>query len=331
VILRKLIIFSILVLYSVFALSAADFFDGNIRLSLNERKGSISLYYMTDANSKRYDPLFYSKEPKSSYISVNLNGKIYRLDQSGYFKSRTENINGNPVVIYESSDVIIRQIFTPVKTVNSDDTNGINITTVIQNKRDSSVSAGLRILIDTHLGEGRKSIPISTSNQSILKETIIEGSSGERYWISKNDNLSLMGSIVNPLDTSSKIPDYIHIANWRRFHYALWTLKYSQGRSFSILPYSIRDSAVCYYYEPAMLEAGSSFTYSILLATEDAAFFDSNFNPEIGTTEGYDDSTLQMLYRLKNTLERFIAGDIILYENDLDEIENSIDSQKTRQ
>jgi hypothetical protein len=35
-----------------------------------------------------------------------------------------------------------------------------------------------------------------------------------------------------------------------------------------------------------------------------------------------------MLYRLKRTLEQFITGDIILYENDLDEIENSIDSHK---
>ena len=325
-ILRKLMIFSILVLYSVFALSAADFFNGNIRLSLNEKRGGISLYYMTDPNSKKYEPLFYSREPKSSYISVNLNGNVYRLDQSGQFKTRTESIDGNPVIVYESSDVIINEVFTPVKTVSSDDINGINITIVIQNKRERSVSVGLRFLIDTHLGEGRKSIPISTINQSIVKETIIEGSSGERYWISKNNNLSLMGSIVNPFDRSAKIPDYIHIANWRRFHYALWKLKFSQGRSFSILPYSVRDSAVCYYYEPAMLEAGKSFTYSILLSTEDTALYDPNFNP--GITEGYDDSTLQMLYRLKKTLEQFIAGDIILYENDLDDIENSIDSHK---
>jgi len=329
VILRKLMIFSILVLYSVFTLSAADFFNGNIRLSLNEKRGSISLYYMTDANSKRYEPLFYSREPKSSYISVNLNGTVYRLDQSGQFKTRTESIDGNPIIIYESSDIIISEIFTPVKTVSSYDFNGINITIVIQNKRDRAVSVGLRFLIDTYLGEERKSIPISTSNQSIVKETVIEGSSGEKYWISRNNNLSLMGSIVNPLDKSAKIPDYIHIANWRRFHYALWKLKISQGRSFSILPYSVRDSAVCYYYEPAMLEADKSFTYSILLTTEDTAMYDSNFNPEL--MGSYDDSTLQMLYKLKKTLEQFIAGDIILYENDLDDIENSIDSHKKRQ
>ena len=327
-ILRKLIIFFVLVLFSAFTLSAADFYNGNIRLSINEKKGSISLYYMTDPNSKRYEPLFYSKEPKSSYISVSLDGKIYRLDQSGYFLTRIESIDGNPVIVYESQAVIIREIFTPVKTVNSDEINGVNITVVMQNKGDRSISAGLRFLIDTHLGEGSKSIPISTDKQSILKETIIDGSSGETYWVSRDNNLSLMGSIVNPFDKSAKIPDYIHIANWRRLNNSHWKLKYSQGRSFTIFPYSIRDSAVCYYYEPAVLEAGKSFIYSISLTTEDAALYDPAFNPV--KIENYDDSTLQMLYRLKKTLEQFIAGDRILYEEDLDDIENSIDGYKTR-
>jgi hypothetical protein len=324
VILRKFIIFLILVLISFYTLFATDYYDGNIRLSLNEKKGSISLFYMTDSNSKRYEPLFYSKEPKSSYISVNLDGKVYRLDQSGYFLTRTENIDGNPVIVYESSAVTIRVIFTPVRTVNSDAVNGVNITVVMRNNGKKPISAGLRFLIDTHLGEDRKSIPISTDNQSIEKETVIYGSSGETYWVSRGKNLSLMGSIVNPFDRSAKIPDYIHIANWRRLNNASWKLKFSQNRSFNIIPYSIRDSAVCYYYEPDMLEAGSSFIYSISLTTEDAAMYDPN-NIQSLTS---DDSVLQMLYRLKRTLEQFIAGDIILYENDLDEIENSIDSHK---
>jgi hypothetical protein len=326
VILRKVIIFLILVLFSGFILSAADFYDGNIRLSINEKKGSISLYYMTDPNSKRYEPLFYSKEPKSSYISVSLDGKVYRLDQSGFFRARTENIDGNPVIVYESQAVTVRKIFTPVRTENSGETNGINITIVMQNNGKSPVSAGLRFLIDTHLGEGRKSIPISTDSQSIVKETIIDGSSGETYWISKGKNLSLMGSIVNPFDKTAKIPDYIHIANWRRLNNVPWNLKASQGRSFNIFPYSVRDSAVCYYYEPAILEEGMSFTYSILLATEDTAIYDPDYVPYQSSAK--DDSGLQMLYRLKRTLEQFIAGDIILYEDDLDEIENSIDSHK---
>jgi len=329
VILRKLIIFSILVLYSVFALSAEDFYFGNIRLTVNEKKGSISLYYMTYANSKRYEPLFYSKEPKSSYISVNLDGKVHRLDQSGFFRSRTENIDGNPVIVYESPDVTVHEIFTPVRTVNSDEINGVNITILVQNNGKKSIPTGLRFLIDTHLGEGRNSIPISTNNQSITNETLIYGESGETYWISKDSNLSLMGSIVNPFDKSAKIPDFIHIANWRRLNNASWKLRFSQGRSFTIIPYSIRDSAVCYYYEPSILEAGKSFTYSIALTTEDTALYDPNYNT--GMAKGYNDDTLQLLYKLKKTLEQFIAGDIILYENDLDEIEDSIDSHKKRQ
>jgi hypothetical protein len=325
VILRKVLIFSIFVHFSVFALSAADYYNGNIRLSINEKKGRISLYYTTNPDSKRYEPLFYSKEPKSSYISVNLDGKVYRLDQSGYFSTRTEIVDGNPVIVYESQAVTIREIFTPIRTVNSGAVNGVNITVIMQNNGTSPISAGLRFLIDTHLGESRKSIPISTDNQSIEKETIIYGSSGETYWVSKNNNLSLMGNIINSFDKTAKIPDYIHIANWRRFNKASWELKFLQDRSFSIIPYSIRDSAVCYYYEPAVLEAGKTFTYSISLSTEDTAVYEPDrFQP----LTAKDDSVLEALYSMKSTLEKFIAGDIILYEEDLNAIENSIESQK---
>jgi len=120
---------------------------------------------------------------------------------------------------------------------------------------------------------------------------------------------------------------------------APWELKFTQDRSFTIIPYSIRDSAVCYYYEPAVIEAGDSFTCSISLTAEDIVTYDPNNVPDVpvpdmsvaAATGNNNNSVLQELYRMKETLEQFIAGDIILYEEDLDEIEDSIDSHKSRQ
>jgi hypothetical protein len=39
------------------------------------------------------------------------------------------------------------------------------------------------------------------------------------------------------------------------------------------MPYSVNDSAVCYYYEPDILTPGNSFSYIIYLTTEDITWY----------------------------------------------------------
>jgi hypothetical protein len=214
-------------------------------------------------------------------------------------------------------------------------TNGFKFTITIQNTGSSPVSAGLRKVIDTHLGEENRDAVFITNRQIINNETILRGTSGELFWISKNQDYSLMGSIVDPLNPDSRIPDYLHIANWRRLYNVQWAMGYTSGRSFNYRPYSIRDSAVSYYWEPAMLGAGESFVYTVYLTTEDFAFYglapavnmeltsSIDINALLSNAEGSD--LLMLMYRLQETLNRFIAGEIYLDEKDLDEIERAID------
>jgi hypothetical protein len=278
-----------------------------------------------------YEPLFYNRELRASFLELNIDGIIDRLGKSKKFNIRTEEFNGNPVIVYESGYLEVRKIFTPVRTGNSHVVNGVNITVTVQNKNNETISAGLRILIDTHLGEHRNMIPFSTNSRVITSETRIEGTSGDTYWISRGNNISLIGSIVNP-----RMPDYIIMANWKRLNKAKWDFNYSEGRSFNNFPYSIRDSAVCYYFEPALLGAGETFTYQILLSTEDIPFYSGSSVMDLsGITESteepgiYEDPNLLLLYSLQETLNRFIAGEIYLEEYDLEDIERTIERLKT--
>jgi hypothetical protein len=145
-----------------------------------------------------------------------------------------------------------------------------------------------------------------------------------------------MGNIVNPANVDAMVPDYIHMANWRRLHNAPWNLSYSGDRSFTMIPYSLNDSAVCYYYEPASLEGGESFTYSIFLTTEDTDWYNGNF---IYTPRSFGDAAsaandinadLQLMYSLQARLNQFIAGEIELNEDDLNDIERSINGLKAK-
>ena len=334
---KKIFFLTILVIFSSLSmLYAMEINDGNIRLVINEKNGNFSMYYLTDPDTMRYEPLFNNREPRASFWELNIDGNIDRLGRSRKFDIRTEDLNGNPVIVYESGNLEVRKIFTPTRTGNSNTINGVNITVTVQNTDNKAVSAGLRVLIDTNLGERRNMIPFITNNQVILNETRIEGTSDETYWISRGNNTALMGSIVNPLDSDSRMPDYVIMANWKRLNKAKWDFKYSQGRSFNNRPYSIRDSAVCYYFENATLEAGQTFTYDILLSTEDIPWYSGRYVLDltdiIGEIEDSvvnEDPNLLLLYSLQETLNRFIAGEIYLEERDLEEIESTIERLKS--
>jgi hypothetical protein len=355
----KVFVFAVFFIFSVsFYLFAADFFDGNIRLVINERNGGFSLYYLTDERNRVYEPLFYDREPKSSLLAVHYNGKVHNLGRTNVFRTRVEREGRFPVIVYESDFLTVRKIFTPVRTANSQDTNGFNITITVTNKGDRNANVGLRFIVDTHLGENEKNVSFLTNKRIITSETRIDGRSGELYWISRHNNLSLMGSIVDLHNPDAKVPDYVDIANWSRLYNAHWLLLYSAGRSFSNLPYSFNDSAVCYYYNPEILEKDRTFTYSIFLTTEDIDWYTTErqnvYSPFLATEDidwntpemqnvyspvltqdiqyddAFSDTNLLMLYRLQEILNQFINGEIYLNENDLADIEKSIETHKAR-
>ena len=323
--------------------------DGFVRLILNEKAGSFSLSYVPNTSYSIYEPLFISRDPRSSYMSVLVNGKIHRLGYSRVFSTSITRQNGNPALVFESPFMTVVQEFTPVKTGNSLNANGIKITINILNTSEEDLSVGLKFLLDTELGEKRGMMPFVTQNQSITSETILSGSSGERYWMSRGDIVSLMGSIVNPVDENAIAPDFIHFANWKRLDEAMWKLRYMNGRSFSNFPYSMNDSAVCYFYEPAKILSGGDLTYTIFLTTEDAEWY---YPPERSVyiisesaIRKIDISTLQeaafldalhnnenpqwlTLKRIQEILNQFVDGDVHLDEKDMADIERIINQHR---
>jgi len=342
--------------------------NGMIRLVLNSRTSSFSLFYAPDPegnlrvsrsaelNKKNaYIPLISHKNPNTSYLSLYVNKKIHRLGKSRSFKTNFNMLNGDPAFIFESEALLVTQSFTPVKTTNASSANGVMITVSIENKKDEEISVGLKMLLDTILSERRGSHQFEIGKRVIKDETQIKGLSGEKYWISRGNGVSLMGSIVNPENLNDPPPDYIHFANWKRLNDASWSLRYYEGRSFNNLPYSINDSAVCYYYEPVVIARGQIINYSIYLTSEDAQWYypvevegnlqalrsvdvnatqilqQSNMEEKAQkelSTYTLTDSDRATLERMQELLNKFISGEINLNEKDLAEIERVINSYR---
>jgi len=358
--LRKLLNFSLVLSFALSAMtiSAAEITNGNLRLILNEETGSFSLYFLTDHETMRYEPLFNSRQSSASFSSISINGRVFRLGDR-QFRPRYERFNGNPGFVFESGDIIARQIFTPVKTSGSSVINGVMITFNIENSGSQSVMAGLKMLLDTELGEGRGRTPFITSTRILNNEMLIDNrNSEERFWISRGQNVSLMGSIINPLDPSAKAPDFVHFANWNMLNRARWLSRYSERRSFN------NNSAVCYVYEPVELSSMSSLSYTIFLTTEDVAWYNNPSqtvrqpqtppqarpNPSQPPRAPLEPATISIiaieeearmeaqinnespqrltLIRLNELIDRFLSGDLYLNEQDMIEIENFLNRHR---
>jgi hypothetical protein len=271
-ILHKRQVFFFLFLFLVLRLGANETKDGFIRMLINEKTGRFSISFLTDPEKSTYSQLIY-RSGETSFFDINVDGIPYRLGETRVFSTRVDRENNEPVVIYDSKLLTVKTSFSPVKTLSSPNANGIRITIQIFNNSEEEHEVGLRLVIDTTLGEGRKNMPFVTENFNIKKEKIIESSSEEKFWISRGKDISLMGSIADPTDDNAVRPDYLHFANWKKLSDVPWKASYHEGRSFNKLPYSINDSAVSYYWNPVALETGMVITYAVYLTTEDAAWY----------------------------------------------------------
>jgi hypothetical protein len=176
----------------------------------------------------------------------------------------------------------------------------------------------VRILIDTKLGESTAK-PFSTDLREIAAETTILDSDSDKWWYSKNDQLGLMGSIK--VDGTAK-PTSMHIANWKRLNDAPWKATPSAGRNFNFLPYSVGDSALCYYFDPRPVPRGESFDVKILMA----AASDSGFASVGAVSENDISRIFQESVNTAASPELAIRTDLLTIRDLLDRIDSALKS-----
>jgi hypothetical protein len=281
----KRIIFPVLMFLGlVLALEAADFVDGNIKLTLNDRTGRFALFYMNDAEKGKYQSLLWNRDAKTSYLAIQLGTRTYKLGDTNYFKTAIRGSQSNPSLVFESPKLSVVMDFSFIKTPNATATNGIRIDIRMQNWGESDINAGMKLVLDTHFGE-KNSPQFKTNLRYIDSETIVNRTVSDQWWLTKDKNGSLMGSIF--VD-GTYYPDTLHFANWKRLSDARWKTTYVVGRNFNALPFSVKDDAVAYFLETTTLARWDQRTMTVMLATEDEAGFTvpaiaNTYDPASGT------------------------------------------------
>ncbi|GMO53390.1 MAG: hypothetical protein Ta2G_11370 [Termitinemataceae bacterium] len=268
---KNIVFFVILFLFCTVSLSALlDFADGRIKVTIDEKLGRFSLYYMTDVDKKTYEPLFWVKDKRTSFLSVAVDNREYTLGETGTFKTMVRGTDKRPSLSYESPFLSITEEFSFIRSASSGVSNGVRIDITVENWGEDKKSVGVRMLLDTFLGE--KTNPnFRTDVRSVNSELIIDKSTTDQYWVSRNKDYGIMGSIFVPGVDS---PDFLHFANWKRLKDARFEAEYISSRNFSVLPFSGKDSAVCYYMNLKPMKQWEKRTMTILLAAEDQYGFD---------------------------------------------------------
>jgi hypothetical protein len=233
--------------------SALEAKSGRIKMVVAESNARLSVYYLKDPAKNQYVALFYDQDPRTSFISLQLDSKVYKLGDSSDFRFSVSAIATGIQVEFKSSICVVRQKIEFAFSPGAPTADGVAISFEIENVSERDISVGLRFLIDTYLGEKGGEHFKTDVKSRVSEETMILPSSADRYFVSEGDGSAFMCMLKG---TGVTTPDSAIFANWKRINDSPWTVEVSSTRNFTQLPYSINDSAAALYYEPTLVSRG---------------------------------------------------------------------------
>jgi hypothetical protein len=251
---------------------ALDLADGRIKVTLYDGIGSFSISCMTKGANGIAVPLLAAQDPRTTALSVVVGNKIYRMGESPGFSEKTEKTAGGGKFTWKSSFLQVTETFTFITSPGSPVTDGVRIDVGFKNLAERDATIGLRYLFDTYLGESSFVHFKTDTLQQLTRELTLTPSDKALYWVSPlNGDADNMGLQVMLAGTGITSPDRVVFANWKRLSDAPWGYDTSAARNFSVLPYSVNDSAVSQYYDPRPVAKGAETTITLALG---------KFNPQ---------------------------------------------------
>ncbi len=243
-------------------LGAIELTNGRMKLVLDERNGRFSLYYMTDVSKKSYVALLDDKEARTTYPTLYIDQKAYKLGEAAEFRVSAAKEGSGYLVQYRSSMAVVRQYLSFVASPGSPLADGLAIRFEIENVSERDLSVGLRYLFDTWLGERENAHFMSSVPVLFANETLLPSGFDERHVASVGMGASLHFVFGAPATK----PDRILASNWKRLNDSAWSLEVNPARNFTLMPYSINDSALALFYDPAPLKRAAVRGLSVLLS-----------------------------------------------------------------
>ena len=224
-----------------------------------------------DRPSDDDSPLIYKvpgQSPWTSYTTIRIDGVDYvfggrpteRAGRTGLFGEQVlapQLVDDSRIdTAYQIGPILALQSLSIIRSSTTGLLDTVRIEYVLENTSDRSVNVGLRIMLDTMLGQN-DGAPFRVGELAIVSDTRFEGDAIPEFW-QAFDSLSdprvmaqgsLRGSDVT-------VPDSVAFSNWGAMADGLWDFNFEPGRDFTRLGEFELDSATAMYWNPRPLAPG---------------------------------------------------------------------------
>ena len=229
---------------------ALEISQGKIKLVIHEQFERFVPYLRTlseASGTEEWVPLLVDKDPRTSYITLLVNSNTYRLGSIPGVRGRiSEGLEG-VMIQWILPDVEVKQTFSFLRSRESSESDALRILLDITNLKDTEISIGVRYTLDTYLGE-RSNTPFRTPQfPAITRETSFVPDSENWLLLSEDPERNLGLQVLLRGEGVTSV-ERVVLANWKRLSDTPWEYSTNPTRTFTLLPYSINDSALALYY-----------------------------------------------------------------------------------
>ena len=249
---RSLFFYLVLLLCVVAVSAALEIKDNSSIISFNEKDGVWRLSYIQDGSMKS---LFESRDDRTSYMTLMLDNRSYRLQKNSFFNQHVEEYPGLVVAHWSNKVLHVTQ------SIQRDhDIRGFRVTVTVRNLSRNYISVGLKNLIDSYNNDNGPDFTIP-GNIPVNSERRWSASDVPSSWSTYPGEAAQISFTA----MGDRKPDSLIFANWKRLNDSDWEFNYREGRDFSLMPYSINDSAAAVFYNPVSLPPGTEETVQFAL------------------------------------------------------------------
>ncbi len=267
---------------------------GRIRLEVYAERGEF-MVWQRDGDGE-LQPLLFPGDPGATRTTVRDGARTLVLGRSSRLqlketavRDRDETTGGHreapdgpeaaghrearrQALVYQrfgGDDLELERFFKPLRSRGAEEPDAIRIVVRVHNRSERSRELGLRLLLDTHLGEDAPRelghFRLDRATPVRFEHQLQPRSDSVRYWFSRSPEQPELTLQQTMLGEGITTPDRVVFANWKRLYESSWDYRVLPARRFSAPPYSLNDSAVAVYYDPVTVGAGETREIAIVL------------------------------------------------------------------
>ncbi len=219
-------------------------------------------------------PLIYGRPvPWTSYTTIKIDGEEFAFGgeterragaNAGYGEELQppEVENETILTAYQLEDLEVEQRLEIIESTTTGLPDTARIEYVLTNTGDSSKEVGLRIMLDTMLGEVDGS-PFRVEEEAVETDARLTHDELPSFYQSfdslTDPQITSQGAFVGEhVDT----PDRVYMSNWGSLADGPWNFNFEPGREFLREGEFEIDSAIALYWDPVTVEPGETISYA---------------------------------------------------------------------